>query len=86
MAGFIPRTHDVLFYKFLYRVHMTYFLRITYNIMLIEKLFWSILLHYIIRIIFIVFSIYSVDEGDLQRDEVAISKVIVKNIYISILV
>ena len=29
---------------------------------------------------FIVFSIYSVDESDLQRDEVAIIKVFVKNI------
>ena len=40
--------------------------------------------HYIIQIIFIVFNIYSVDESDLQRDEVAIIKVFVKNIYIYI--
>ena len=31
--------------------------------------------------IFIVFNIYSVDESDLQRDEVAIIKVFVKYIY-----
>ena len=33
--------------------------------------------------IFIVFNIYSVNESDLQRDEVAIIKVFVKYIYIS---
>ena len=43
--------------------------------------FWNYFLHYIIQIIFIVFNIYSVDEGDLQRDEVAISEVIVENRY-----
>ena len=36
----------------------------------------------VVQIIFIVFNIYSVDESDLQRDEVAIIKVFVKNIYI----
>ena len=35
-----------------------------------------------IQIIFIIFNIYSVDESDLQCDEVAILKVFVKNIYI----
>ena len=46
--------------------------------------FWNYFLHYIIQIIFIVFNIYSVDESYLQRDEVAIIKVFVKNIYIYI--
>ena len=46
--------------------------------------FWNYFLHYIIQIIFIVFNIYSVDESDLQRDEVAIIKVFVKYIYIYI--
>ena len=46
--------------------------------------FWNYFLQYIIQIIFIVFNIYSVDESDLQRDEVAIIKVFVKNIYIYI--
>ena len=46
--------------------------------------FWNYFLHYIIEIIFIVFNIYSVDESDLQRDEVAIIKVFVKYIYIYI--
>ena len=36
--------------------------------------FWNYFLHYIIQIIFIVFNIYSVDEGDIQRDEVAFVK------------
>ena len=45
--------------------------------------FWNYFLYYIIQIIFIVFNIYSVDENDLQRDEVAIIKVFV-NIYIYI--
>ena len=39
--------------------------------------FSNYFLRYIIQIIFIVFNIYSVDEGELQRDEVAIYKVIV---------
>ena len=42
--------------------------------------FLNYFLHYIIQIIFIVFNIYSVDESDLQRDEVAIIKVFVKYI------
>ena len=40
------------------------------------ELDWDIymyFLHYIIQIISIVLNIYSVDEGDLQRDEVVIS-------------
>ena len=49
IAGLIPCTHYILFHKFLSRIHMTYFLRITCKIMLIEKLFWkfrvSILYH-----------------------------------------
>ena len=32
--------------------------------------FWNYFLYYIIQIIFIVFNICSVDETDLQRDEV----------------
>ena len=34
--------------------------------------FRNYFLHYIIKIIFIVFNIYSVDEGDLQRNEVPV--------------
>ena len=40
IVGFIPRTYDVLFYKFSYRVHMAYYLRFTRNIILTEKHFW----------------------------------------------
>ena len=46
--------------------------------------FWNYFLHYIIQIIFIVFNIYSVDESDLQRDEVVIIEVFGKKIYMYI--
>ena len=40
--------------------------------------FCNYFFHYIIHIIFIVFNIYSVDDSDLQRDEVAFIKVFFK--------